>query len=53
MMTSSTALYACDPCDCMVDPLSGIQQDGKLFYSQSCADGQSCRGPCCTDGNCY
>ena len=31
MMTSSTTLCACDPCNCIVDQLSGIQQVGKLF----------------------
>ncbi|WP_114987749.1 metallothionein [Synechococcus sp. N19] len=51
-MQTTNLPCACEPCGCRVDPEAAIKKEGKIYFSQSCADGQAGDDQCCSSCNC-
>ncbi|WP_250398303.1 metallothionein [Synechococcus sp. MU1651] len=43
---------ACEPCGCVVSPQKAVKKEGKIYCSQSCADGHAGDDKCCSSCDC-
>ncbi|MGE4581025.1 MAG: metallothionein [Synechococcus sp.] len=43
---------ACEPYGCSVSPEKSVEKAGKVYCSQSCADGHAGQDKCCSSCDC-
>ena len=51
-MSSTNQQCACEPCGCTVSPENSVEQGGKVYCSQPCADGHAGQDKCCSSCDC-